>query len=707
MTIWRYGAALDQSEHAQAARVYTLGAERARTHFWQEREAVNEYLLDKAGHVGDIAPKHGYFFREIERERVAYVKSIDTITAHSPEEERQIGLARSSNDAFVSTFKRNADALHHGSNISGLIQKLNPAEDHVLDSLDSLVEINTNEVRASRALSADANHQALVAALIGGALGLIAVFAFAFYAFRLVERLGTSEQRLRVVLDTMSDGLVVADADGNFGIFNQAADKILGKGRGNVGTSRWQSHFGVFLSDGVTPAPEEAQPLVRAMHGETVERMELVVRNEQRSEGRYIEVSATPLRENGRSAGGVAIFRDITERKRTEHALETAKDEAEQANRAKSEFLSRMSHELRTPLNAILGFTQLLEMNELDSRQQESVDHIRKGGRHLLELINELLEISRIEAPGSGGLSLEPVRLGPALGSVVDLVQPLAAERGIRIEKQLSEGYDRHVLADVQRLNQVLLNLLSNAIKYNREGGSVTVAVQDTPPDRLAVLVTDTGQGIPPHLLTKLFDPFERLGAEKQPIEGTGLGLTLAKALVEQMGGVLGVESEVGVGTTFRVELGVTEGPALAQIDTTTRARAPAESHLGSATLLLVEDNLSNFQLVEQILTGRPEVKLLGAMEGNLGLDIARHHHPDLVLLDLHLRGVAGEEVLRRLKSDPITQDIPVVVMSADATRSRIKRVLAAGAQDYLTKPLDVRRFLDVVEGVLSERVGV
>jgi signal transduction histidine kinase/ActR/RegA family two-component response regulator len=543
-------------------------------------------------------------------------------------------------------------------------------------------------------------------ALIGGLLGLVAVVAFVLHALRLVERLEGSEQRLKVVLDTMSDGLVVADVNGDFLIFNEAAESILGKGPLNVGAAKWQSHYGIFLSDGVTPVPQEASPLARALHGEAVDRRELVVRNKERPDGRFIEVSATPLQDNGRRAGGVAIFRDITERKRTEHAVRKAKEEAEEASKAKSEFLSRMSHELRTPLSAILGFAQLLEMDELDARQGESVQHILKGGRHLLDLINELLVVSRIEARGKEALSLEPVRLATGLASAIDLVRPLATERRIRIETQLPEDYDRHVIADEQRLKQVLLNLLSNAVKYNRAGGSVTVAVEETSADRLAVLVADTGDGIPKHLLERLFDPFERLGAEQSSTEGTGLGLTLAKVLVEAMGGTLGVESEVGVGTIFRVELGLSERPSLEEIDTSAQPLATTAVQLGSATLLLVEDNLSNFQLVEQIFNGRTDVNLLGAMEGSLGLDLARHHHPDLVLLDLHLPGLTGEEVLEQLKGDPRTRDIPIVVMSADATESRIRRLLGAGAHAYVTKPLNVRRFLEVVEGVLSEKVG-
>jgi PAS domain S-box-containing protein len=231
-----------------------------------------------------------------------------------------------------------------------------------------------------------------------------------------------------------------------------------------------------------------------------------------------------------------AIARDITAQKLAEQAAEEAKEAAERANRAKSEFLSRMSHELRTPLNAVLGFGQLLDADELDRGQRESVAQILKGGRHLLELINEVLDISRIEA-GNMTISLEPVHVGITLSEVIDLVEPLAAERDISLKRPSAEVADRYVLADNQRLKQVLLNLLSNAIKYNREAGSVTVSLEPVPPGCLLILVTDTGKGISEAELTKLFHPFERLGAEQSSIEGTGLGLTLSKLLVEEMGG--------------------------------------------------------------------------------------------------------------------------------------------------------------------------
>jgi CheY-like chemotaxis protein len=401
----------------------------------------------------------------------------------------------------------------------------------------------------------------------------------------------------------------------------------------------------------------------------------------------------------------VALLRDISERKRTQSEL-ARKAEIERSNQAKSEFLSRMSHELRTPLNAVLGFGQLLESADLDPRQRRNVSQILKGGRHLLELINEVLDISRIEA-GNMSFSLEPVHVGSALGDVVDLVRPIATEREIAIEPPAPGSADRFVMADNQRLKQVLLNLLSNAIKYNRDAGSVTVSVAEDSPGHLLIRVADSGIGLSEEQLTRLFYPFERLGAEQSAVEGTGLGLALSKLLVEAMGGTLGVESKPSVGTTFEIKLAVAKAPVAPMEASGADVDAPANAApAGARTILYVEDNLSNFELVEQILRERPGLKLLAAMQGRLGIELAQRHQPDLILLDVHLPDLQGDEVLRLLKDDPATRDIPVVIVSADATAGQIRHLFDLGAHNYLTKPLHVSRFLEVIEEVLSEKVG-
>jgi signal transduction histidine kinase/ActR/RegA family two-component response regulator len=395
--------------------------------------------------------------------------------------------------------------------------------------------------------------------------------------------------------------------------------------------------------------------------------------------------------------GGLALLaRALRERERAEDAAKRSRLEAEEANQAKSEFLSRMSHELRTPLNAVLGFGQLLSMRELDETETESVEQILKGGQHLLALINEVLDISRIEA-GRLQLSLEPVELSETISETLDLVRPLAAERQIELTVD-SRGRDAYVVADRQRLSQVLLNLFSNAIKYNRDGGSVRIAVGEKD-DVIRIEVADTGEGISADGLTRLFTPFERLGADVKQIEGTGLGLALSKGLIDAMGGRMGVESRPGQGSTFWIELEATESPLAAVVVEPDVFPVMGAGLVGDRryTILYVEDNLSNLKLVQQILAERPDVQLIPAMQGGLGLELAREHSPDLILLDLHLPDIQGDEVLARLQADPELSGTPVVVLSADATKGRIERLLEQGVDAYLSKPIDVKQFLAVI----------
>jgi signal transduction histidine kinase len=382
--------------------------------------------------------------------------------------------------------------------------------------------------------------------------------------------------------------------------------------------------------------------------------------------------------------------------------LEAARKELERANRAKSEFLSRMSHDLRTPLNAVLGFAQLLEMDNLTVDQRESVLQILGGGRHLLNLMNEVLDISRIES-GHLALSPEPVSVADVVDQVLKLLRPLAAPRNIQVEPEASAMGDQCVQADRQRLNQILINLVSNAIKYNRDSGRVTVSCWQVAADRLRITVTDTGPGIRPAKLALLFKPFERLGADQSGIEGTGLGLALSRGLAEAMGGTVGVETEIDRGSTFWIEL-ASASPADNGL-----GPAPAAEHLTvapqmiSGTVLYIEDNASNVRLVERLLKQRrPGVTLLNAGDGRIGIEMALRHKPDLILLDLHLPDTSGEEVLRLLWTDTCTREIPVAVLSADATLGQSRRLLAAGATAYLTKPLDVMRLLAVLDERLS-----
>jgi len=367
---------------------------------------------------------------------------------------------------------------------------------------------------------------------------------------------------------------------------------------------------------------------------------------------------------------------------------------AEAANQAKSEFLSRMSHELRTPLNAVLGFGQLLERRAADPRDRESVEQILKGGRHLLSLINEVLDLARIES-GRLALSPEPVQVAEAVNRTLDLARPLAAERQIALRVDAAGTGARYVMADAQRLHQVLLNLVANAIKYNRDGGDVTVGCTDAGGGRLRFEIADTGAGIPADLRARLFTAFDRLGAETGTVEGTGLGLVVAKRLVEAMGGVIGVESVEGQGSTFWIELREAASPEerLRQ-----RAAATASTAATQGTVLYIEDNAANVRLVETILTERPAIRVIAATHGRLGLDLARRHRPTMILADLHLADISGEDVLREVRADAVLRDTPVIILSADATPGQISRLLAAGARAYLTKPLDVQELLAKVD---------
>jgi CheY-like chemotaxis protein len=406
--------------------------------------------------------------------------------------------------------------------------------------------------------------------------------------------------------------------------------------------------------------------------------------------------------EHGEIQGGVVVIRDITAAKHSAAALELSRKEAESANQAKSEFLSRMSHELRTPLNSILGFGQLLGLEPLSEQAADNVYQILKGGYHLLDLINEILDLARIES-GRFTVSLEAVRMREVLKDALDLVRPQAIEKNVTITSDVALGCAHHVRADFQRLKQVFLNLLSNAIKFNRSGGSVVLSCEETQDKKLRIEVLDTGPGISAEGLRKIFRPFERLGADGADGGGTGLGLALSRRLMEAMGGTIGVESSVGFGSRFFVELALAEDPAaVLDHEDTANTAINAVATGRSRTVLYIEDNSSNLRLVERIFALRPDVRLLSAVRGSLGLDLAELHNPDWILLDLHLPDISGEEVLRRLRANPGTARIPVTILSADATPGQINRLIEAGARDYLTKPLDVRKLIHLLEKTIS-----
>jgi signal transduction histidine kinase/CheY-like chemotaxis protein len=383
---------------------------------------------------------------------------------------------------------------------------------------------------------------------------------------------------------------------------------------------------------------------------------------------------------------------------RRSQELQAANAELRLAGDAKNEFLSRMSHELRTPLAAILGFSELLGTRELGEKPDGWARMIHVAGEHLLTLVDEIMDLARIEA-GTVGISTEAVPLRPLVDEAFQLMRPVAAGHDITLyEPMFTDGTAAsYVLADRQRLTQVVINLISNAIKYNRHRGTVSVEVErDENSVRLSV--TDTGEGIEQDLLPRLFTPFERLDAAASGIDGTGLGLALSRRLVEAMGGRIGVKSRRGTGTTFWVELEVARPAAVDGADGASEDLLSTREYPSELRVLYVEDVVANVRLVEEIFARRPSIRLIPAMLGRLGIELARDHHPHLIFIDLHLPDMAGADVLAALRSDAATRGIPVVVLTAHATRREIEKLKRLGARSYETKPIGMRRLLELVD---------
>ena len=404
------------------------------------------------------------------------------------------------------------------------------------------------------------------------------------------------------------------------------------------------------------------------------------------------------------------IFIDFSEELARRNELNAAKEAAESASMAKSDFLSSMSHELRTPLNAILGFAQILEFDDaLTLEQKESTQEILKGGHHLLGLINEVLDLAKIES-GHITLSLENVRLTEVVDDCRQLMKPLATEAKLTMHVDVPKNVV--VRADRTRLKQVVLNLLSNAIKYNRAGGDVGLRVVDAAPGRIRIEVTDTGLGIAPARLAEVFQPFNRLGSEQGSIEGTGIGLSITQKLVELMGGKVGVESQQGVGTSFWIELpgktvelkeefspssfGNTQSGGLQSGTTQSRALR------NGRCVLCIDDNPVNLKLIAQILTKRPDIDLVTAHTPGLGIQLAMSRQPELILLDINMPGMDGYQVLEVLRNYARTASIPIIAVTANAIPRDIEKGGTVGLADYLTKPLDVGKFLAAVDRALA-----
>ena len=512
------------------------------------------------------------------------------------------------------------------------------------------------------------------------------------------QALREGEERFRLVIEGVRDyGIFALDTDGKVVSWNTGAERIKG----------WTSaeilgrHFSTFYP-GDDAHDRSMRNLSEAERDGRTEDEGWRIRKDGTLF--WANVVITALRdEAGELRGFSKVTRDITERRRAQEALEHARQEAEQASTAKSLFLSRMSHELRTPLNAILGFAQLLELDHSGrgGTDAASIDQILRAGRHLLALIDEVLDIARIEA-GKLGMEIVPVALSDTISEAVGLSLPEAESNGIAIRHDV--GPVAPVAADRRRLLQVLLNLLSNAIKYNRLGGEVVITAQVTS-ERVRVEVVDTGIGVDPGQAGELFQPFTRLAAGAARTEGTGLGLSLSRALIEAMGGSIGYAPRPDGcdGACFWFELPMT---AQSKMPNLLPARHPLPNHTAPRplTILVVEDNLANAQLIEAVAARHwPEARIVHAMQARLGLDLALRHSPDLVLLDLHLPDRDGDWVLRELGA--FFPALPVILLTADALAAQADWT-SRGAAAVLTKPIDVPSLLEVVELALMERTS-
>ncbi len=517
------------------------------------------------------------------------------------------------------------------------------------------------------------------------------------------QRLRDQQFYTRSLIESNIDALITTDPAGIITDVNKQMEALTGCTRDEL--------IGAPFKDCFTD-PERAEAgIKRVLIASKVTDYELTARARDGKET-VVSYNATTFHDRDRKLQGVfAAARDVTDRKRFERKLqennvelERAKAAAEKASLAKSDFLSSMSHELRSPLNAILGFAQLINSDSPPPTptQTASIDQILHAGWYLLELINEILDLAQIES-GKLALSREPTSLAEVMLECRAMMEPQGQHRGIRMTFPQS-GMPFYVDADRTRLKQVLVNLLSNAIKYNQANGTVVVDYTASTPGRLRVSVRDSGAGLSPEMLTQLFQPFNRLGRETSREEGTGIGLVMSKRLVELMGGTIGVASTIGSGSVFWFELNSTDAPQLAVEPAAPAAIAVAPAQHGAPlrTLLYVEDNPANLKLVEQLIARRPDMRLLVATDGDLGVQLARANQPEVILMDINLPGISGIEALKILREDPATAHIPVVALSANAMPRDIEKGLQAGFFRYLTKPIRVNEFMNTLDVALK-----
>ncbi len=507
----------------------------------------------------------------------------------------------------------------------------------------------------------------------------------------------------RSLIESNIDALMTTDPSGIITDVNKQMEALTGCSREDLIGAAFKNYF-------TDPARAEAA-INQVLSENKVTNYELTARAKDGKET-VVSYNATNFHDrDGVLKGVFAAARDVTERKRWDQVLrentselEKAKAVAEKANLAKSDFLSGMSHELRSPLNAILGFAQLMESDSPPptSSQKANIEQILHAGWYLLELINDILDLAVIES-GRLSLSLESVSLPEVMLECQAMMEPLAQKRAISMTFPEFED-SCFIKVDRTRVKQVLINLLSNAIKYNRHGGKIVVACDAGTPERIRISVSDTGAGLSAEKLSQLFQSFNRLGQEASGEEGTGIGLVVSKRLVELMNGMIGVESTVGEGSVFWIDLHSDLDPHVMHRKalSTITAGPPINTGLRPHLLLYVEDNPANLKLVEQLIARRANMRLLTAGNGKDGIDLARGYLPDIILMDINLPGISGIEAMKIIHSDPKTADIPIIALSANAIPRDIEKGLEAGFFRYLTKPVIMNQLTETLNEALE-----